>query len=209
MCKTPPLPGNDIFEPGDIEFYLWGHLEGRRTEDFRTSVRTDFGRQKRWCDCDDLYIIGPHGPTYGCCPGNCPCPAPSPTPCPAAGREQWADDDAGPTSTACRGTRSASGRSLRMDDMHRPNVNRREKGTVPADKGGQSPFSRRPGWSCWRRQPSRAVIAARNAGRAMTLPPEPSPSLMERMPANGSTRRRPAPIKTSSSSTATNGQRTR
>ena len=67
MCKTPPLPGNDVFEPGDIEFYLLGHLEGRRTEDFRTSVRTDFCRQKRWCDCDDLYIIGPHGPTYACC----------------------------------------------------------------------------------------------------------------------------------------------
>ena len=31
MCKTPPLPGNDIFEPGDVEFYLLGHLEGRRT----------------------------------------------------------------------------------------------------------------------------------------------------------------------------------
>ena len=92
-CKTPPLPGNDVFEPGDIEFYLLGHLEGRRTEDFRTSVRTDFCRQKRWCDCDDLYIIGPHGPSYACCPGNCPCPAPSPTPCPAAGGSN------GPTTT--------------------------------------------------------------------------------------------------------------
>ena len=30
MCKTPPLPGNDVFEPGDVEFYLLGHLEGRR-----------------------------------------------------------------------------------------------------------------------------------------------------------------------------------
>ena len=31
QCQTPPLPGNDIFEPGDVEFYLLGHLEGRRT----------------------------------------------------------------------------------------------------------------------------------------------------------------------------------
>ena len=35
MCKTPPLPGNNVFEPGDVEFYLMGHMEGRRSEDFR------------------------------------------------------------------------------------------------------------------------------------------------------------------------------
>lgn len=77
MCKTPPLPGNNIFEPGDVEFYLMGHLEGRRSEDYRTSVRTDFERQKKWCACDDVYIIGPHGATYGCCRA-CACPNPQP-----------------------------------------------------------------------------------------------------------------------------------
>ncbi len=30
QCQAPPLPGNDIFEPGDVEFYLLGQLEGRR-----------------------------------------------------------------------------------------------------------------------------------------------------------------------------------
>ena len=85
MCKTPPLPGNDIFEPGDVEFYLLGHLEGRRSEDYRASVRTDFCRQKRWCDCDDRFIIGPCGTTYGCCKlGTCPCPSPCPNPPPVA-----------------------------------------------------------------------------------------------------------------------------
>ncbi len=88
MCKTPALPGNDVFEPGDVEFYLLGHLEGRRTQDYRASVRTDFCRQKRYCDCDDLYIIGPHGTTYGCCNmGNGPCPpaaASNPPPVPLA-----------------------------------------------------------------------------------------------------------------------------
>ncbi len=78
MCKTPPLPGNNIFEPGDVEFYLMGHLEGRRSEDYRTSVRTDFERQKKWCSCDDVYIIGPHGATYGCCRA-CACQNPQPT----------------------------------------------------------------------------------------------------------------------------------
>jgi pilus assembly protein CpaC len=81
MCKAPPLPGNNIFEPGDVEFYLLGHLEGRRSEDYRASVRTDFCRQKRWCDCNDIFIIGPHGTTYGCCKSRpCPCPSPCPLP---------------------------------------------------------------------------------------------------------------------------------
>jgi pilus assembly protein CpaC len=99
MCKTPPLPGNDVFEPGDVEFYLLGHLEGRRTQDYRASVRTDYCRQKRYCDCDDLFIIGPHGSSYGCCKtGNGPClpcppaaagnPPPEPVPTPAPGLVQ-------------------------------------------------------------------------------------------------------------------------
>ncbi len=84
MCKTPPLPGNDVFEPGDVEFYLLGHLEGRRTEDYRASVRTDFRRQERYMRCNDLFIIGPQGTTYGCCrSGGCPCPNPTRPPCPA------------------------------------------------------------------------------------------------------------------------------
>jgi pilus assembly protein CpaC len=82
QCKTPALPGSDVFEPGDIEFYLLGHLEGRRSDDYRASVRSDFARQERYIHCNDMYIIGSHGTTYGCCkpacnsqPGACPCPA--------------------------------------------------------------------------------------------------------------------------------------
>jgi pilus assembly protein CpaC len=85
-CKTPNVPGSDIFEPGDVEFYLGGHLEGTRSEDFRASVRTDFARQAAYLDCENTYIIGPKGPTYGCCAcgpcgtcgkGNMPTPAPA------------------------------------------------------------------------------------------------------------------------------------
>ena len=84
MCKTPPLPGHDVFEPGDVEFYLLGHLEGRRTEDYRASVRTDFARQERYIHCNDMFIIGPQGTTYGCCKsGSCPCPNPCPNQCPS------------------------------------------------------------------------------------------------------------------------------
>jgi pilus assembly protein CpaC len=79
-CKTPGVPGSDVFEPGDVEFYLGGHLEGLRSEDFRASVRTDFARQAAYMDCENVYIIGPKGPTYGCCArGPCgrPCGGPS------------------------------------------------------------------------------------------------------------------------------------
>ena len=31
----PRLPGSDLFEPSDLEFYLLGRLEGRHTGDFR------------------------------------------------------------------------------------------------------------------------------------------------------------------------------
>lgn len=45
QCQTPPLPGNDIFEPGDVAFYLGGQLESRawRTTALR-SARTSPGR---------------------------------------------------------------------------------------------------------------------------------------------------------------------
>jgi pilus assembly protein CpaC len=39
--EVPPLPGSDIFEPGDLEFYLLARLESRRYEDYRSPVRTD------------------------------------------------------------------------------------------------------------------------------------------------------------------------
>ena len=63
---TPPLPGSDVFEPDDVEFYLLGRLEGRRHEDYRSPVRTDLERQRRFRHCPDMFIIGPHGSTYGC-----------------------------------------------------------------------------------------------------------------------------------------------
>jgi pilus assembly protein CpaC len=93
QCQAPALPGNDVFEPGDVAFYLGGQLESRRMEDYRAGVRTDFARQVRFIDRNDLFIIGPQGTTYGCCKtGNCPAPQPAagnratepvPTPAPA------------------------------------------------------------------------------------------------------------------------------
>jgi pilus assembly protein CpaC len=59
--KVQPLPGSDIFEPGDLEFYLLGRLESRRSADYRSPVRTDFHRMVRYTHCEDVFIGGPHG----------------------------------------------------------------------------------------------------------------------------------------------------
>jgi len=58
---TPPLPGSDVFEPGDLEFYLLGRLESRRTYDYRSPARTDIDRMARYRHCDQLFMIGPAG----------------------------------------------------------------------------------------------------------------------------------------------------
>ncbi len=61
-CKdVPPLPGSDVFEPGDIEFYLRGLLESRRATDYRASTRTDIERMRSYRRCENIFIVGPHG----------------------------------------------------------------------------------------------------------------------------------------------------
>jgi hypothetical protein len=61
--EVPPLPGYNVFEPGDTEFYLYGRLESRRTEDYRAGARTDIHRMLNYHHCADQYITGPFGPT--------------------------------------------------------------------------------------------------------------------------------------------------
>jgi pilus assembly protein CpaC len=63
--QVPPLPGSDIFEPGDLEFFLLGRLEGRRPYDYRAGVRTDIHRMARYRHCEDIFITGPHGYSPG------------------------------------------------------------------------------------------------------------------------------------------------
>ncbi len=59
--KLPPLPGSDVFEPSDLEFYLLGRLESRRRYDYRASAMTDFHRMQAYHRCERYYIFGPHG----------------------------------------------------------------------------------------------------------------------------------------------------
>jgi pilus assembly protein CpaC len=107
-CATPELPGSDVFEPGDVEFYLLNRLESRRSYDYRSSVRTDCAREKRWEHCDDVFIIGTHGQTINCCPSGAGCEptlAPVPVPVPDSappvpeGRVLMEPVPRGPTST--------------------------------------------------------------------------------------------------------------
>lgn len=55
------LPGMDVFEPGDLEFYLAGRLESRRCYDYRATVMTDIHRMLSYRRCERNYIIGPCG----------------------------------------------------------------------------------------------------------------------------------------------------
>lgn len=68
-CDRPPLPGSDLYEPTDHEFYLGNRMESRRMQDFRSPVRTDMARIRQFerC-CYDQYIIGPSGYCYGATP---------------------------------------------------------------------------------------------------------------------------------------------
>ena len=38
---TRPLPGAEMLEPSDVDFYVRGHLESQRPIDYRSPVRTD------------------------------------------------------------------------------------------------------------------------------------------------------------------------
>ncbi|MDA7951886.1 MAG: pilus assembly protein N-terminal domain-containing protein [Pirellulaceae bacterium] len=55
------LPGSDMFDPSNIEFFLQGRLESLRTDGFRSPVRHDKDRICRYRTCQDTYIMGPVG----------------------------------------------------------------------------------------------------------------------------------------------------
>ena len=59
--ELPPLPGSDLFEPSDLEFYLLGRIESRRPVDYRSPVRTDWHRLIEYRRIENLYLSGPHG----------------------------------------------------------------------------------------------------------------------------------------------------
>jgi pilus assembly protein CpaC len=64
MCarEVPPLPGSDLFEPTDLEFYLHGRLESHYGVDYRSTIRTDWQRIHMNRRIENMYLIGPSGP---------------------------------------------------------------------------------------------------------------------------------------------------
>jgi len=63
--ECPTLPGSDLIEPSDLEFYLLGRLEGLRKEDYRSPIRNNVARMARFRCCEDTLISGPHGYSGG------------------------------------------------------------------------------------------------------------------------------------------------
>jgi pilus assembly protein CpaC len=60
----PPLPGSNIFEPTDIEFYGLGRLESYHMRDWGSQYRTDIQKQLRRKQFEDAYLSGPRGYSF-------------------------------------------------------------------------------------------------------------------------------------------------
>ena len=63
--EIPPLPGSDVFEPSDLNFYLRGKLENTRSYDYRSPVMHDIDRMRAYRNCEIIYMLGPTGYTDG------------------------------------------------------------------------------------------------------------------------------------------------
>jgi pilus assembly protein CpaC len=75
LGRERPLPGSDTFEPSDLEFFLWGSLQGHIPEDYRTPVRSDLEKMKAHRAAEQKYILGLPGHST-----RRPCPAPTDKP---------------------------------------------------------------------------------------------------------------------------------
>ena len=61
-----PLPGHQIFEPSDYEFFVGGLLESQHSENFRSAARTDALRRRAYYDCERRIIAGDSGYSNYC-----------------------------------------------------------------------------------------------------------------------------------------------
>ncbi len=59
--EVSPLPGSDMFEANDLEFYVLGRLESHYPVDYRSTVRTDWERIHAYRRMEGMYLAGPHG----------------------------------------------------------------------------------------------------------------------------------------------------
>ncbi len=59
------MPGSDMFEPDDIEFFVWGSVYGSVAEDYRTPVRSDVSKMQAFRKSEQKYILGMPGHSSG------------------------------------------------------------------------------------------------------------------------------------------------
>ena len=61
-----PLPGHQVFEPSDYEFFVNGFLESQYSENFRSAARTDTFRRQAYYECERRIIVGESGYSNYC-----------------------------------------------------------------------------------------------------------------------------------------------
>ncbi|MDB2686153.1 hypothetical protein N9Y42_02985 [Mariniblastus sp.] len=61
-----PLPGHQVFEPNDYEFFVNGFIESQYSENYRAAARTDVFRRKAYYECERRMIVGDSGYSNYC-----------------------------------------------------------------------------------------------------------------------------------------------
>lgn len=61
-----PLPGHQVFEPNDLEFFVNGLIESQYSENFRSAARTDIYRRQAYYECEKRIIAGDSGYSNYC-----------------------------------------------------------------------------------------------------------------------------------------------
>jgi pilus assembly protein CpaC len=61
--QVPPVPGDEVKEPNDLELYLLGRIESRMGRDFRATVEYDDATHllRHYLKLEKNHICGPHG----------------------------------------------------------------------------------------------------------------------------------------------------
>jgi pilus assembly protein CpaC len=63
QCQVSPVPGDEVKEPNDLEFFLLNRIEGRTGWDFRSTVQYDDALHLLRCfmKLEKEHVRGPHG----------------------------------------------------------------------------------------------------------------------------------------------------
>jgi pilus assembly protein CpaC len=61
-CEVPPLPGSELKDPNDLEFFLMNRIEGRTGRDFRSTMSwQDPWNFRRMMKLERSCVCGPMG----------------------------------------------------------------------------------------------------------------------------------------------------